>query len=79
MVQNAFDPNFDEDNEVYAVNTVAFHFMYSPVRVRRGELVRIYLVNMVELDPINSFHVTATSSTGFRWGRRSSRRSTPTR
>jgi manganese oxidase len=57
MVQNAFDPNFDEDNEVYAVNTVAFHFMYSPVRVRRGELVRIYLVNIVELDPINSFHV----------------------
>lgn len=46
MMQNAFDPNFDEDNEVYAVNTVAFHFMYEPVRVRRGDLVRIYLVNM---------------------------------
>ncbi len=57
MVQNAFDPNFDEDNEVYAVNTVAFHFMYEPVRVRLGELVRIYLVNIVELDPINSFHI----------------------
>jgi FtsP/CotA-like multicopper oxidase with cupredoxin domain len=57
MVQNAFDPNFDEDNEVYAVNTVAFHFMYAPVQVKRGELVRIYLVNMVELDPINSFHI----------------------
>jgi manganese oxidase len=57
MVQNAFDPNFDEDNEVYAVNTVAFHFHYRPLRVRRGELVRIYLVNIVELDPINSFHL----------------------
>ena len=57
MVQNAFDPNFDEDNEVYAVNTVAFHFMHAPVRVRRNDLVRIYLVNIVELDPINSFHV----------------------
>jgi len=57
MVQNAFDPNFDEDNEVYAVNTVAFHFMYRPIRVKRGQLVRIYLVNIVELDPINSFHV----------------------
>jgi FtsP/CotA-like multicopper oxidase with cupredoxin domain len=57
MVQNAFDPNFDEDNEVYAVNTVAFHFMHRPVRVRRDQLVRIYLVNIVELDPINSFHV----------------------
>jgi FtsP/CotA-like multicopper oxidase with cupredoxin domain len=57
MVQNAFDPNFDEDNEVYAVNTVAFHFMHAPVRVRRNDLVRIYLVNIVELDPINSFHL----------------------
>jgi FtsP/CotA-like multicopper oxidase with cupredoxin domain len=57
MVQNAFDPNFDDDNEVYAVNTVAFHYMYRPVEVRRGELVRIYLVNIVELDPINSFHI----------------------
>lgn len=57
MVQNAFDPDFDDDNEVYAVNTVAFHFMYRPVLVRRGALVRIYLVNIVELDPINSFHV----------------------
>jgi FtsP/CotA-like multicopper oxidase with cupredoxin domain len=57
MVQNAFDPDFDDDNEVYAVNTVAFHFMYRPIRVKRGQLVRIYLVNIVELDPINSFHV----------------------
>jgi len=57
MVQNAFDPNFDEDNEVYAVNTVAFHFMHAPVRVRRGRLIRIYLVNIVEFDPVNSFHV----------------------
>jgi FtsP/CotA-like multicopper oxidase with cupredoxin domain len=57
MVQNAFDPNFDEDNEVYAVNTVGFHFMYQPVQVKREELVRIYLVNMVELDPVNSFHI----------------------
>jgi FtsP/CotA-like multicopper oxidase with cupredoxin domain len=57
MIQNAFDPDFDDDNEVYAVNTVAFHFMHEPIRVRRNALVRIYLVNMVELDPINSFHV----------------------
>jgi len=57
MMQNAFDPDFNDDNEVYAVNTVAFHFMYRPVRVRQNELVRIYLANIVELDPINSFHI----------------------
>jgi FtsP/CotA-like multicopper oxidase with cupredoxin domain len=57
MMQNAFDPNFNDDNEVYAVNTVAFHYFYRPVQVKRDELVRIYLLNIVELDPINSFHI----------------------
>ena len=27
MMMNGFDTNFDADNEVYAVNTVAHHFM----------------------------------------------------
>ena len=33
MVMNGFDTNFDADNEVYAVNTVAHHFMHEPIRV----------------------------------------------
>jgi FtsP/CotA-like multicopper oxidase with cupredoxin domain len=59
MVMNAFDTNFDSANEIYAVNTVGFHYLYRPVRVRRGELVRIYLVNLLEYDPLNSFHLHA--------------------
>ena len=35
MVMNAFDTNFDAENEVYAVNTVAFHYMKHPLRHRR--------------------------------------------
>ena len=57
MVMNAFDTNFDVENEVYAVNTVANFHMHDPVRVRAGELVRIYLVNLTEFDPVNSIHV----------------------
>jgi FtsP/CotA-like multicopper oxidase with cupredoxin domain len=57
MMQNAFDPNFNDDNEVYAVNTVAFHYLYRPIQVQRDRLVRIYLLNIVEIDPINSFHI----------------------
>jgi FtsP/CotA-like multicopper oxidase with cupredoxin domain len=57
MVMNAFDTNFDGENEVYAVNTVAHFHMQEPIRVRVGELVRIYLVNVTEFDPINSFHL----------------------
>lgn len=57
MVQNAFDTNFDGANEVYAVNTVAFAYFETPIAVRIGELVRIYLVNVLEYDALNSFHL----------------------
>ena len=59
MVMNGFDTNFDGANEVYAVNTVAFHHVAEPISVRRGELVRIYLVNVLEYDQLNSFHLHA--------------------
>jgi manganese oxidase len=59
MVMNGFDTNFDRSNEVYAVNTVAFAYLNQPIRVKRGELVRIYLVNILEFDFVNSFHVHA--------------------
>ena len=57
MVMNAFDTTFDADNEVYAVNTVAHAYMHDPIRVRVGQLVRIYLVNVTEFDPVNSLHL----------------------
>jgi FtsP/CotA-like multicopper oxidase with cupredoxin domain len=57
MVMNGFDTNFDADNEVYAVNTVAFHYLHAPIRVKVGELVRIYLVNLTEFDVVNSLHL----------------------
>jgi FtsP/CotA-like multicopper oxidase with cupredoxin domain len=60
MVMNGFNTNFDaEGNQTYAVNPVAFHFVNEPIRVGRDEPVRIYLVNLLEFDPINSFHVHA--------------------
>ena len=59
MVMNAFDTNFDGENEVYAVNTVAHDYMKHPIRIERDKPVRIYLVNIVEFDPINSFHLHA--------------------
>jgi FtsP/CotA-like multicopper oxidase with cupredoxin domain len=57
MVLNGFDTNFDGSNEVYAANTVPFAYHHRPIPVRRGELQRIYLVNILEFDLINSMHV----------------------
>ena len=59
MVMNGFDTNFDGANEVYAVNTVAFHHQRHPVELKLGELVRIYVVNVLEFDFVNSFHTHA--------------------
>jgi FtsP/CotA-like multicopper oxidase with cupredoxin domain len=70
MVMNGFDTNFDSDNEVYAVNTLAHHYMYEPIRVEVGRLVRIYLVNLTEFDLINSLHLHGMFFDVFRTGTR---------
>ncbi len=57
MVMNGFDTNFDEENEFYAVNTIAHAYTKRPIRIERDRPVRIYLVNVTEFDPINSFHL----------------------
>jgi FtsP/CotA-like multicopper oxidase with cupredoxin domain len=59
MVMNGFDTNFDGDNEIYAVNSIAHEYMRRPIPIQVGELVRIYLINITEFDPINSFHLHA--------------------
>jgi FtsP/CotA-like multicopper oxidase with cupredoxin domain len=59
MVMNAFDTDFDGENEVYAVNTVAFAYMDKPIVIRRDQRQRLYLVNLTEFDLINSIHLHA--------------------
>lgn len=59
MIMNGFDSNFDGENDVYAVNSQAFIYAKQPIQVKKDELVRIYLGNMLEFDPINSFHLHA--------------------
>lgn len=59
MVMNGFDVNYDEDNEVYAVNSIAHAYAKRPIPIDRELPIRIYLINVTEFDPINSFHVHA--------------------
>ncbi len=70
MVMNGFDTNFDGENEIYAVNTVAFHYARHPIKVKVGELIRIYLVNITEFDPVNSLHLHAGMYKMFKTGTR---------
>jgi len=61
MVMSGYDVDFDGKNDFYVVNGIPFHYDLdkNPIRLKVGELVRIYLVNVLEFDPINSFHLHA--------------------
>jgi FtsP/CotA-like multicopper oxidase with cupredoxin domain len=57
MVMNGYDTDGDGENNFYTVNGRAFYYSKYPIKVKKGELVRIYLANLTEFDLINSLHV----------------------
>ena len=59
MVMNGYDTDFDTENNFYTVNGIPYYYMHHPIQIENGRLVRIYLVNMLEFDPINNFHLHA--------------------
>jgi len=59
MVMHGIDIDFDDGNDFYAVNGIPFHYQNHPIQIKTGETVRIYLVNILEFDFVNSFHLHA--------------------
>jgi len=57
MVLNGFDTDFDTENNFYAANSIPFYYQHHPIQIKVGELIRVYVVNMVEFDPINNLHL----------------------
>jgi FtsP/CotA-like multicopper oxidase with cupredoxin domain len=57
MVLNGFDTDFDRENNFYAANTIPFYYQHHPIQINAGQLIRIYVVNMLEFDQINNFHL----------------------
>ncbi|HEX3640224.1 MAG TPA: multicopper oxidase domain-containing protein, partial [Ktedonobacteraceae bacterium] len=44
-------------NDVYAINTVAYHFLKHPIPVAVNQPIRIYLASMVEFDRVTGFQM----------------------
>ena len=57
MVLNSLDLNLDDRNDFYAVNTIPFHYQKLPIPIGVGEQIRLFLINMVEGDPLVTFHL----------------------
>ena len=57
MVLNGLDTDFDTENNFYAANTIPFYYQHHPIQINTNELIRVYVVNMLEFDPINNLHL----------------------
>lgn len=68
LVLCGWDLDGDGRNEIYAWNGIAGFYQRFPLKVPVGELVRLYLVNMVEYDPVASFHLHAQTFDLYRSG-----------
>jgi FtsP/CotA-like multicopper oxidase with cupredoxin domain len=68
MVMNGYDTDFDAENNFYTVNGIPYYYMHHPIQIDKNRLIRIYLVNMLEFDPINNFHLHANMFDLYRTG-----------
>jgi multicopper oxidase len=59
MMMNGYDTDSDSENNFYTVNGIPYYYMHNPIQIEKNRLVRVYLVNMLEFDPINNFHLHA--------------------
>jgi FtsP/CotA-like multicopper oxidase with cupredoxin domain len=59
MVMNGYDTDFDTENNFYTVNGIPYYYMHHPIQIENDKPVRVYLVNMLEFDPLNNLHLHA--------------------
>lgn len=59
LIMGGFDINEDNKNELYAFNGLPHYYMDHPVPIYQNQLVRLYLLNMIEFDPAVTFHIHA--------------------
>ncbi|MFM7513728.1 MAG: multicopper oxidase domain-containing protein [Cyanobium sp.] len=59
LVMGGYDLNNDGRNELYAFNGIPDAYMHRPIRIRQHALVRLYLLNMTELEGPLTFHLHA--------------------
>lgn len=61
LVMGGYDLNNDGRNELYAFNGIPDAYMHQPIRIRQNAMVRIYLLNMTELESPLTFHTHANT------------------
>jgi FtsP/CotA-like multicopper oxidase with cupredoxin domain len=68
LIMGGYDINDDNKNELYAFNGLPNYYMQHPIPIYQNQLVRLYLLNMIEFDPAATFHIHANFFRVYRTG-----------
>lgn len=68
LVMAGYDVNDDNHNEYYAFNGLPDHYMHNPIRIYKDQLIRLYVLNIIEYDPAVTFHLHANFFDVYRTG-----------
>jgi len=59
LLMGGYDTNDDGKNELYAFNGVPDYYMMHPIEIYQHQLIRLYVLNTIEIDPVVTFHLHA--------------------
>jgi FtsP/CotA-like multicopper oxidase with cupredoxin domain len=59
LVMGGYDVNEDGRNELYAFNGIPDYYMMNPISIYQHQLIRLYVLNMIEHDIGATFHLHA--------------------
>lgn len=69
LVMAGYDTNDDRKNEFYAFNGQPDYYHMHPIPIYQNQLVRLYVLNMIEFDVAATFHLHANFFQVYRTGR----------
>lgn len=59
LIMSAYDVNDDSKNELYAFNGFPDYYMMHPIEIYQNQLIRLYVLNMIEFETAATFHLHA--------------------
>lgn len=68
LIMAGYDVNDDKTNELYAFNGLPNYYMNNPIPIYKNQLVRLYVLNMIEYQPAVTFHLHANFFDVYRTG-----------
>jgi len=69
LIMAGYDVNDDRKNELYAFNGLPDYYMHNPIPIQQDQLIRLYVLNLIEFDPVATFHLHANMFRVYRTGR----------